>query len=55
MLSTIKDFEPYAAFKRIDRDDTGYITCKKLCNFLKDNGVRDLEKDDFILMVRYFD
>ena len=30
VLSSIKEFEPYAAFKRIDRDDTGFITAKKI-------------------------
>jgi hypothetical protein len=30
VLSSIKEFEPYAAFKRIDRDDLGYITSKKI-------------------------
>ena len=30
ILSSIKDFEPYAAFKRIDREGTGFITGKKL-------------------------
>lgn len=31
MLASIKDFEPYAAFKRIDRDNSGFVTSKKLC------------------------
>jgi hypothetical protein len=31
MLSSIRDFEPYAAFKRIDRDNHGYLTCTKIC------------------------
>ena len=30
VLASIKEFEPYAAFKRIDRDDTGFITAKKI-------------------------
>ena len=31
MLAAIKDFEPYAAFRRIDRERTGFLTSKKLC------------------------
>ena len=31
VLASIKEFEPYAAFKRIDRDDTGLLTPKKIC------------------------
>lgn len=31
MLASIKDFEPYAAFKRIDRDNKGYLTSKQIC------------------------
>ena len=30
VLASIKEFEPYAAFKRIDRDDTGFLTSKKI-------------------------
>jgi hypothetical protein len=31
VLASIKEFEPYSAFKRIDRDDTGFLTSKKIC------------------------
>ena len=31
VLASINEFEPYAAFKRIDRDDTGFLTSKKIC------------------------
>lgn len=31
VLSGYRDFEPYTAFKRIDRDQTGLITAKQLC------------------------
>jgi len=55
MLASIKDFEPYAAFKRIDRDDTGFVTSKKLCLFVKENGFRELNKEDLALLVKYFD
>ena len=29
ILAAIKEFEPYSAFKRIDRESSGYITSKK--------------------------
>ena len=54
-MASIKEFEPYAAFKRIDRDDTGYITSKKISQYLKENGYREITKDDAIYMIRYFD
>lgn len=31
ILAAIRDFEPYAAFKRIDRNNTGLIGTKELC------------------------
>jgi Ca2+-binding EF-hand superfamily protein len=55
MLATIRDFEPYAAFKRIDRDNTGFITTKKLSQFVRENGFREFTKEDFVFMIRYFD
>jgi Ca2+-binding EF-hand superfamily protein len=49
------DFEPYTAFKRIDRSNTGLISKVSLCQFLKDNGFRELQPDDFASTIRYFD
>ena len=54
-LATIKEFEPYSAFKRIDRDQNGFITSKKLCTFLRENGYREFAKEDLSFLVRYFD
>ena len=31
VLCSMKEFEPYAAFKRIDREDQGFISAKKIC------------------------
>ncbi len=31
ILAAIRDFEPYTAFRRIDRDGSGYIGAKELC------------------------
>lgn len=55
MLAAIKEFEPYAAFRRIDREGKGHLTNKSLCQFLKENGFRELNKDDLSFLVRYFD
>lgn len=55
VLASIPDFEPYAAFKRIDRLSTGYLTCKTICKYLRENGYRELEKEDITGLVRYFD
>jgi len=41
-LAAIEDFEPYTAFKRIDRANIGLISKASLCQFLKDNGFREL-------------
>ena len=31
ILAAITDFEPYTAFRRIDRDGCGYVGAKELC------------------------
>lgn len=55
VLASIKEFEPYSAFKRIDRDDNGLLTSKKICQYLRENGYREINKEDISYMVRYFD
>jgi Ca2+-binding EF-hand superfamily protein len=55
MLTSIKEFEPYAAFKRIDRDQTGFVDAKSICQFLRENGFRELTKDDLVFLIKYFD
>jgi len=45
VLAEQPDFEPYTAFKRIDRDGSGYISTWELHNFLRDNDLHVLEKD----------
>jgi hypothetical protein len=34
-LANIKDFEPYSAFTRIDREGKGFITGRDLVNYIK--------------------
>ena len=55
MLARLPDFEPYAAFKRIDREDSGFVTASKLAQFVKENGYREYAKEDLKLLIRYFD
>ena len=31
ILAAMRDFEPYTAFKRVDRNNTGYINGEMLC------------------------
>jgi len=35
VLARKKQFEPFAAFKRIDRDDSGFLTSVELLHFLR--------------------
>mmetsp|Transcript_7632 Transcript_7632/g.7010 ORF Transcript_7632/g.7010 Transcript_7632/m.7010 type:complete len:81 (+) Transcript_7632:56-298(+) len=51
ILAVIKEFEPYSAFKRIDRDNKGYITNKQLKTFLKENGYKEYSKDDLNFLI----
>ena len=55
ILSAIRDFEPYAAFRRIDRAGSGYIGAKELCQFERENGYREVSPEDFIFFINYFD
>jgi Ca2+-binding EF-hand superfamily protein len=55
VLASLKEFEPYAAFKRIDREDHGYITAKKICKYLRENGYREVESEELTYLIRYFD
>lgn len=43
----MRDFEPYTAFKRIDRQNSGYITAQSLAKFERENGFREVEPSDF--------
>ena len=50
----MRDFEPYTAFRRIDRENTGYIDANQLVQYMRENGYRELEPTDFVQMVKYF-
>lgn len=51
----MSDFEPYASFQRIDRDNVGYLNCRQLCQFLRENGYRELRNEDIAYTIRFFD
>jgi len=50
-----KDFEPYAAFKRIDRLNQGKIGAHDICTFLNDNMVDYVNEVECFYIFRYFD
>lgn len=49
------DFEPYAAFCRMNRAGTKHINCVEINNFLRENGVTQFCDKDCQLIVSYFD
>lgn len=51
----MQDFEPYTAFKRLDRYYQNFLDKRSLCKFQQENGFRELEQEDFSLMINYFD
>lgn len=53
-LCLIRDFSPHAAFQRIDRDSSGYITSHELALYLRDQGSAASEGECYRL-VRFFD
>ena len=55
VLCSLEDFEPYTAFKRIDRGYTGTMDNQSLCQFLRESGFRELCADDMNALICYFD
>lgn len=55
ILCSMHDFEPYTAFKRLDRYYQSFLDKRSLCKFLQENGFRELEQTDLTLMINYFD
>lgn len=55
ILCAMREFEPYTAFKRIDRANVGLIDKFQICQFQRENGFRELEPEDFNSMIAYFD
>ncbi len=38
-LAMNENFEPYSAFQRLDRLETGFLTPREFLNFIRDNGM----------------
>ena len=54
-LCNISDFAPHSGFERIDRDCSGEITSREICNFLRDNGVYHVAESEAYTLVQFFD
>lgn len=54
-LSMLYDFEPYAAFKRLDGDDDGNIYTLDFYQFMKDNDQHQFTIKDCQLMMTFYD
>jgi hypothetical protein len=51
----MRDFEPYTAFRRLDRECTGVLDGNSICQFMRENGYRELDPNDFAQLITYFD
>lgn len=54
-LASLKEFEPYAAYTRIDRERKDFITSRDLATFIRGNNGRDLYDSQVNYMIKYFD
>jgi Ca2+-binding EF-hand superfamily protein len=51
-----ENFEPYGAFQRLDRFQSGFLTPKEFLNFLRDNGLSGgITEADCYYLVKFFD
>ena len=53
-LASLPEFEPHAAFQRLDRDRNSFITSVDILQFLRSNGVEEASESDCLLIVKYF-
>lgn len=54
-LSMLYDFEPFAAFKRLDQDDDGNIYTLDFFNFMRENDVHNFTVKDCQLLMSFYD
>jgi len=47
------DFEPYSAFKRLDRDAKGYLIAQDLVDFMRDNNYACTQHEGYLLLRVY--
>lgn len=51
-----ENFEPYGAFQRLDRQQTGFLTPKEFLNYIRDNGLAmGVTEADCYYLVKFFD
>jgi hypothetical protein len=53
-LASHPDFEPYAAFSRLDRRNKGMLTSEQVRDFLRDNRHSSILESQCTLVVKYF-
>jgi Ca2+-binding EF-hand superfamily protein len=54
-LCSIRDFAPFSAFMRLDRDANENITSFEILNFLRDNREYSVTESDCRNLVKFFD
>ena len=54
-LCTIRDFSPYSAFMRLDRDGNEHLTSFEILNFLRDNREFTVTEKECYDLVKFFD
>ena len=54
-LCLIRDFSPHAAFQRVDRDGSGYLSSHELVAYLRDQGNCHASEGELYRLVRFFD
>lgn len=54
ILCSLPEFEPHAAFQRLDRDQDNQITSVELLKFLRSNNVDEATENDCAQLVVYF-
>ena len=55
-LAMNENFEPYGAFQRLDRQQTGFLTPKEFLNYIRDNGLATgVTEADCYYLVKFFD
>ena len=55
MLAALPDYEPFAAFQRVNRKQDGRVTPLEIYSFLRDNGVTYITLRDCYFILKYFD
>lgn len=54
-LAKLVEFEPYAAFSRIDRGSAGVLTGTELLAFLTEQNISNFSEAECQYIVKYFD